>query len=190
MRTRIALASAAAVASIIAGNTANAVTGSPARTSAPADRHVRADQPRPRARKGGAHITPAGPLKADWKGSAVGLLGITQLAAMTTTAPPAPAPSPAPEPPPPPPPPPVPVTDATSTNTADWACIRIHESGDRYNSSSAPSGAYGIVEVTWSSFGHSGWPYQAPAAEQDALALQLYHLYGWAPWSTRWACGL
>jgi hypothetical protein len=29
--------------------------------------------------------------------------------------------------PPPPPPPPVPITDATSTNTADWACIRVRE---------------------------------------------------------------
>jgi hypothetical protein len=89
-----------------------------------------------------------------------------------------------------PPPPPVPVTDATSTDTADWACIRTHESGDRYNSESAPSGAYGIVQVTWHSFGHSGWPFEAPAATQDALALHLYHLYGWQPWSTRFVCGL
>jgi hypothetical protein len=84
----------------------------------------------------------------------------------------------------------VPVTDATSTDTADWACIRTHESGDRYNSESAPSGAYGIVQVTWHSFGHSGWPFEAPAATQDALALHLYHLYGWQPWSTRFVCGL
>ena len=87
-------------------------------------------------------------------------------------------------------PPPPPVTDATSTNTANWQCIRVHESGDEYNSSAAPSGAYGIVEVTWHSFGYSGWPYQAPASVQDALALRLYNEYGWRPWSTRFVCGL
>ena len=87
-------------------------------------------------------------------------------------------------------PPPPPSTDATSTDTADWACIRMRESGDRYNSEAAPSGAYGIVEGTWESYGNSGWPYEAPAASQDALALRLYNEYGWAPWSSRFACGL
>jgi hypothetical protein len=89
----------------------------------------------------------------------------------------------APAPPPPP-------TDATSVATADWQCIRVHESGDRYNSVAAPSGAYGIIQVTWHSFGQPGWPYEAPAAVQDALALRLYSLYGWHPWGSRWACGL
>jgi Transglycosylase-like domain len=83
-----------------------------------------------------------------------------------------------------------PPTDATSTATANWDCIRVHESGNRYNSPAAPSGAYGILLSTWSSFGLSGWPYEAPAAQQDALALQLYQQYGWTPWSTRYACGL
>ena len=92
--------------------------------------------------------------------------------------------------PPPPPPPPPPVTDATSTATADWQCIRIHESGDVYNDPGRPSGAYGILASTWHSYGFSGWPYQAPAAAQDSLALTLYHQYGWAPWSTRHVCGL
>jgi muramidase (phage lysozyme) len=82
------------------------------------------------------------------------------------------------------------VTDATSTATPDWQCIRIHESGDRYNDPSAPSGAYGIVPVTWASYGYSGWPYEAPPAVQDALALRLYNEYGWQPWSSRYACGL
>jgi len=106
--------------------------------------------------------------------------------------PPAVTPAPAPVTPPPAPaaPPPPPVTNATSTNTPDWQCIRIHESSDRYNSPAAPSGAYGIVPVTWHSFGYSGWPYQAPPAVQDALALRLYNMYGWQPWSTRFACGL
>jgi hypothetical protein len=84
----------------------------------------------------------------------------------------------------------VPVTDATSVATADWACIRAHESSDRYNSPAAPSGAYGILISTWRSFGLSGWPYQAPAGLQDQIALELYARYGFHPWSSRFACGL
>jgi hypothetical protein len=90
----------------------------------------------------------------------------------------------------PPPPPPPPVTDATSVDTADWLCIRVHESGDQYNSPAAPSGAYGILISTWRSFGYSGWPYQAPASLQDQVALELYARDGWVPWSSRFACGL
>lgn len=99
---------------------------------------------------------------------------------------------PAPPPPPPPPPPaPAPVlTDATSTTTPDWACIRIHESGDRFNSPTAPGGAYGFLEGTWLSLGYSGWPYEAPAWEQDKAVLFLYNELGWQPWSTRFVCGL
>jgi muramidase (phage lysozyme) len=82
------------------------------------------------------------------------------------------------------------VSDATSTATGDWACIRVRESGDRYNDPSAPSGAYGIISVTWHSYGYSGWPYEASPATQDALALKLYNRYGWQPWSSRNACGL
>jgi Transglycosylase-like domain len=91
---------------------------------------------------------------------------------------------------PPPPPPVVPVTDATSVATADWACIRVHESGDQYNNPNDPSGAYGILLSTWRSFGYSGWPYEAAASVQDQLALKLYSLYGFHPWSSRFACGL
>jgi hypothetical protein len=83
-----------------------------------------------------------------------------------------------------------PDTDAVSTDTATWACIRLHESGNRYNSPTAPSGAYGILDSTWVSLGYSGWPYQAPVTVQDAAALTLYHEYGWQPWSTRFVCGL
>lgn len=90
----------------------------------------------------------------------------------------------APAPPPPPP------TDTSSTDTADWQCIRIHESGDVYNDPTRPSGAYGILESTWQSFGYSGWPYEAAPGVQDALALELYHEYGWSPWSTSSVCGL
>jgi Transglycosylase-like domain len=88
------------------------------------------------------------------------------------------------------PPPPVPVSDANSVNTADWACIRVHESGDQYNNPSDPSGAYGILISTWRSFGYSGWPYEAAPSVQDALALKLYSLDGFHPWSSRYACGI
>ena len=98
--------------------------------------------------------------------------------------------SPTTTPPPPPPPPPPPVTDATSVDTADWRCIRVHESGDQYNSPAAPSGAYGILISTWREFGYSGWPYEAPASVQDQVALELYARFGWKPWSSRFACGL
>jgi hypothetical protein len=84
----------------------------------------------------------------------------------------------------------VPISDATSVATADWACIRVHESGDRYNDPNDPSGAYGILISTWRSFGYSGWPYEAPPSVQDALALRLYAEYGFHPWSSRYACGL
>jgi hypothetical protein len=74
--------------------------------------------------------------------------------------------------------------------TSDWGCIRTHESGDEYNDPARPSGAYGILIGTWHAFGYSGWPYEAPASVQDHLALELYSLYGFHPWSTRIACGL
>jgi hypothetical protein len=66
----------------------------------------------------------------------------------------------------------------------------MHESGDRYNSPAAPSGAYGILISTWRSYGLSGWPYEAPASLQDHVALELYARYGFQPWSSRYACGL
>ena len=115
--------------------------------------------------------------------------GSTPALTTSSTAPastPAPAAAPAPAPAPPPPPP----TDTSSTDTVDWQCIRVHESGDAYNDPTRPSGAYGILESTWESFGYSGWPYEAAPAVQDALALELYHDYGWNPWSTKTVCGL
>jgi hypothetical protein len=82
------------------------------------------------------------------------------------------------------------VTDSNSVATADWQCIRVHESGDNYNNPNMPSGAYGILISTWQSFGYSGWPYQAAPAVQDALALRLHGEDGFGPWSSRFACGL
>ena len=121
---------------------------------------------------------------------------LAAFATPTTLAPAPAAPVVTPAPPvttplPPPPPAPVPVaSDATTVDTNDWMCIRIHESGDRYNDPSEPSGAYGILLSTWQSFGYSGWPYEAAPAVQDALALRLYSMYGFHPWSSRYACGL
>ena len=112
-------------------------------------------------------------------------VSVPTAATTTVVAPPVAAPPPPVTPPPPPPP-----TDATSTDTTDWQCIRVHESGDVYNDPGRPSGAYGILESTWESFGFSGWPYEAAPAVQDALALRLYSEYGWNPWSTRYVCGL
>jgi hypothetical protein len=66
----------------------------------------------------------------------------------------------------------------------------VHESGDRYNTPTAPSGAYGMLFSTWASFGYSGWPYQYSVTVQNAEALYLYNEFGWQPWSTKTVCGL
>ena len=80
-------------------------------------------------------------------------------------------------------------SDATSTNTADWACIREHESGDDYGAGNG--GAYQFELGTWISL--TGLPSPAedyPPAVQDAAALKLFSQRGWEPWSTRYVCGL
>jgi hypothetical protein len=80
-------------------------------------------------------------------------------------------------------------SDATSTNTADWACIRQHESGGNY--SIGNGGAYQFELGTWT--GLTGLPSPAqdyPPAVQDAAALKLFSQRGWEPWTTRYACGL
>ena len=80
-------------------------------------------------------------------------------------------------------------SDATSTNTADWACIRQHESGDNY--SVGNGGAYQFQFSTWTAL--TGLPSPAedyPPAVQDSAALKLYSERGWEPWTTRFVCGL
>jgi hypothetical protein len=80
-------------------------------------------------------------------------------------------------------------SDATSTNTADWACIRRHESGDNYGEGNG--GAYQFEFGTW--HGLTGLPAAAedyPASVQDAAALRLFAQRGWEPWTTRYVCGL
>jgi cell wall-associated NlpC family hydrolase len=69
--------------------------------------------------------------------------------------------------------------DWTSTNTANWDCIRQAESDDNYTST---SGAYGILPSTWASIGQLGTPGQASRSLQDAAALEILnyegHFYG------------
>jgi len=80
-------------------------------------------------------------------------------------------------------------SDATSTNTADWACIRQHESGGNY--SEGGGGAYQFEFGTWSSL--TGLPAPAqdyPPSVQDAAALKLYAERGFEPWTTRYVCGI
>jgi len=65
------------------------------------------------------------------------------------------------------------VSDATSTNTADWACIRQHESNDNY--AEGNGGAYQFEFGTWTAL--TGLPSPAedyPPAVQDAAALKLF----------------
>lgn len=81
-------------------------------------------------------------------------------------------------------------SDSTTVDTADWDCIRLHESGRRYNDPTAPSGAYGIEPATAAAYGLA-WPVSSDSsASQDSVALQLYNRDGWQPWSTRFVCGL
>jgi Transglycosylase-like domain len=85
--------------------------------------------------------------------------------------------------------PPTAGSDASSTATADWACIREHESGDNY--SEAGGGAYQFEFDTWHAL--TGLPSPAqdyPPSVQDAAALQLFAQRGWQPWTTRGVCGL
>ena len=79
--------------------------------------------------------------------------------------------------------------DGSSTATADWACIRWHESRDNYTDGNG--GAYQFELGTWRAV--TGLPNPAedyPPAVQDAAALRLFDERGWEPWSTRFVCGL
>ena len=83
-----------------------------------------------------------------------------------------------------------PVTDATSVDTADWTCIRVHESGDQYNSPAAPSGAYGILISTWRRSGTRAGRMKPPPACRTVWRWSCTRAIGWKPWSSRFACGL
>lgn len=91
------------------------------------------------------------------------------------------------------------LTDATSVHTADWACIRFHESGSPegdYTIVGDALGAYQFQEETWQMLGYAGEPQDAPPWEQDQAALRLYawdeeHTGNpWSAWSTAPLCGL
>jgi hypothetical protein len=80
-------------------------------------------------------------------------------------------------------------SDATSTNTPDWSCIRQHESGGDY--SEGGGGAYQFELGTWEGLTGLGTPAEdSPPGVQDAAALTLFSQRGWAPWTTRYMCGL
>lgn len=72
--------------------------------------------------------------------------------------------------------------DWTTTNTADWACIRDAESGGNYK---ITSGAYGILVSTWQSDGYPGTPGQASQALQNRVALHILHFekHFWGAWN-------
>ncbi len=69
--------------------------------------------------------------------------------------------------------------DWTTTDTADWDCIRQAESDDNYT---VGSGAYGFLPSTWASLGLPGTPGEASKATQNAAALEILnyegHFYG------------
>ncbi len=80
-------------------------------------------------------------------------------------------------------------SDATSADTAHWACIRQRESGGNYGEGGG--GAYQFEFGTWNAL--TGLPSPAqdyPASVQDSAALKLYSERGFEPWTTRYACGV
>ncbi len=64
--------------------------------------------------------------------------------------------------------------------------IVICESGGNYsalNPSSGAGGAYQILPSTWRAYGGQGLPHQAPKAEQDRIAAQIWADSGPSAWS-------
>jgi peptidoglycan hydrolase-like protein with peptidoglycan-binding domain len=60
------------------------------------------------------------------------------------------------------------------------------ESGGNYsavNSSTGAGGAYQILPSTWQAYGGQGLPQDAPAAEQDRIAAEVYAHQGASAWS-------
>jgi hypothetical protein len=60
------------------------------------------------------------------------------------------------------------------------------ESGGNYgavNPSSGAGGAYQILPSTWAAYGGQGLPQNAPPAEQDRIAAQIYATQGPSAWT-------
>jgi len=105
-----------------------------------------------------------------------------RVAADSVPAPAPAAPAPAPAPAAPAPLPPVP---AGGPSEAQWAALRMCESGGNYRAVSTSGkyrGAYQFDTRTWGTLGGSGDPAAAPPAEQDARAKALYAQRSWRPW--------
>lgn len=77
-----------------------------------------------------------------------------------------------------------PVVSAQAATSDDFARLRVCESGDNYsiNTGNGYFGAYQFSLDTWRGLGGTGYPNQASAATQDALAQKLQGQRGWAPW--------
>lgn len=71
----------------------------------------------------------------------------------------------------------------------EWAIpayIVMCESGGNYsalNPSSGAGGAYQILPSTWKAYGGEGLPHQAPKAEQDRIASEIWQRSGPSQWS-------
>jgi hypothetical protein len=76
-------------------------------------------------------------------------------------------------------------TPVVTAATGDvWAELRQCESGGNYaeNTGNGYYGAYQFSLGTWQGIGHSGYPSDASAAEQDAAAQELQARSGWGQW--------
>ncbi len=88
-------------------------------------------------------------------------------------------------------PPPAPAAPAgsRSSGSGDYSIpssIVQCESGGSYsavNSSSGAGGAYQILPSTWQAYGGQGLPQDAPVAEQDRIAAEIYARQGASAWS-------
>ena len=78
---------------------------------------------------------------------------------------------------------------AASNSTGHYsipASIVMCESGGNYravNPSTGAGGAYQILPSTWTSYGGTGLPQDAPPAQQDAIAAKIYATDGRGAWS-------
>ncbi|SRR5579872_792145 len=88
------------------------------------------------------------------------------------------------------PPPPISTSTPTSYSSAGGysipAGIVACESGGNYgavNPSSGAGGAYQILPATWAAYGGQGLPENAPKAEQDRIAAQIYATQGPSAWT-------